>query len=200
MHSGFLILSWGIAVLVLQALSGPLLALAVLACALAAGFLAPTRLRRLVKRVRFLLIAIVVFFAGFTPGEALLVSLPGTSPSREGAVFAMEHAGRLLGVVCCVAILLERLSVNRLVTGLYALLRPFECVGLPAKGLAVRLLLVMRYVESASPRGWRDWLGDDSDAELQAIRLGRERLGMTDVAVAVAVVAGAMLIGLEFAL
>ena len=196
MHSGFLILAWGVAVLFLQALAGPLLALAVLACALAAGFLAPTRARRLIKRVRFLLIAIIVFFAGFTPGEALLVSLPGISPSREGAVFAMEHAGRLLGVVCCVAILLERLSVNRLVTGLYALLRPFEWVGLPAKGLAVRLLLVMRYVESASPRAWRDWLRDDSETELQAIRLGRERLGMMEAGVAVVGIAVLVVLGI----
>lgn len=196
MHSGFLILTWAVAVLVLQALSGPLLALAVLAGALAAGFLAPRRARRLVKRVRFLVIAILVFFAGFTPGEALLPSLPGISPSREGVVFAVEHAGRLLGVVCCVAILLERLSVNRLVTGLYALLRPFECVGLPAKGLAVRLLLVMRYVESASPHGWRDWLRDDSDAEVQAIRLGRERLGMMEAGVAAVGIAALVILGL----
>lgn len=197
MHSGFLILSWGVAVLVLQALSGPPLALAVLACVLGASLFAPTRTRRLLKRVRFLLIAIVVFFAGFTPGDALLVSLPGMSPSREGVVLAMQHAGRLLGVVCCVAILLKRLSINRLVTGLYALLRPFEILGLPARGLAVRLLLVMQYVESASPRSWRDWLDDESEAELQAIVLGRERLGLKEVAVAL--VGIAMLIGLGFA-
>jgi len=196
MHSGFLILSWVVAVLFLQALAGPLLALAVLTCTLAARFLAPARALRLIKRVRFLLIAIVVFFAGFTPGEALLVSLPGISPSREGAIFAMEHAGRLLGVVCCVAILLERLPVNRLVTGLYALLRPFEYVGLPAKGLAVRLLLVMRYVESASPRGWREWLRDDSDTELSAIHLGRERLGLMEAGVAAVGIAALVVLGL----
>ena len=196
MHSGFLILSWAVVVLVLQALSGPALALAVLGCALTAGLLALRRTRRLLKRIRFLLIAIVVFFAGCTPGEALLISLPGISPSREGAVFAMQHAGRLIGVVCCVAILLERLSVNRLVTGLYALLRPLEVVGLPAGGLAVRLLLVMQYVESASPRDWRDWLGDESNSETQAIQLGRERLGMLEAGVAIVGIAVLVALGL----
>ncbi|WP_332672374.1 CbiQ family ECF transporter T component [Aromatoleum sp.] len=182
-------------VLGLQALSGPALALAVLGCALAARILAPSRTRRLLKRVRFLLIAIVVFFAWFTPGEALLVAIPVISPSSEGVMFAMQHAGRLLGVVCCVAILLERLSVSRLVTGLYALLRPFEAVGLPARGLAVRLLLVMQYVESASPRGWRDWLDDESDSELQTIQLGRERLGMMEAGITVVGIAVLVVLG-----
>jgi len=195
MHSGVLILVWVTAVVALQALSGRVLASAVLVCALAAAFLAPARAKRLVKRVRFLVIAIAVFFIGFTPGEALLIDWPGVSPSREGVVFAAQHAGRLLGVVFCVAILLERLSVNRLVTGLYALLRPFELVGLPARGLAVRLLLVMHYVESASPRGWREWLEDDDDPEVQAIRLGRERLGMREAGVALAGIAALVVLG-----
>lgn len=196
MHSGLLILVWVVAVVVLQALSGGALASAVVACALAAAFVAPARSRRLLKRVRFLVIAIAVFFIGFTPGEALLIDWPGISPSREGLVFAAEHAGRLLGVVFCVAILLERLSVSRLVTGLYALLRPFEFVGLPARGLAVRLLLVMHYVESASPRGWREWLEDDDDVELQAIRLGRDRFGMREAGVVLAGIAALVVLGI----
>lgn len=195
MHSGLLILFWAAAVIVLQAFSGRALALAVLVCALAAMFAAPARARRLLKRVRFLVIAIAVFFIGFTPGEALLIDWPEISPSREGVVFAAEHSGRLLGIVFCVAILLERLSVSRLVTGLYALLRPFELVGLPARGLAVRLLLVMHYVESASPRGWRDWLGEDDDSEMRTIQLTRERFGMRDASFVFAAIAVLAVLG-----
>jgi energy-coupling factor transporter transmembrane protein EcfT len=185
MHSGLLILLWAFVVVVLQALSGKSLTAALLVCALGAGFLARDRCRRLLKRVRFLMLAIAIFFIGFTPGEALLSSWPGLSPSREGAVLAAEHAARLLGVVFCVAILIERLPVDRLVSGLYALLRPFELVGVPARGLAVRLLLVMHYVESETARDWKACLEDRDDGAFHVIRIERERLALRDLGIGV---------------
>ena len=64
--------------------------------------------------------------------------------------------------------------------------------------LALRLLLVLRYVE-ASPRGhgrpqWRDWLMVGSDEEEsgaeEVVVLDRERLGVLDASVALGVFGG----------
>lgn len=194
MHTGLLIAIWAAGVALLQLVSGGWLLFAVIACVLAASWVAPERCRRLIRRMRFLLLAIVVFFAGFTPGEALFPGWPGLSPSREGVLLAAQHAGRLVAVVCCVAILLERIPVDRLVSGLYALLRPIEFAGFPASRLAVRLLLVMRYVEAGSPHGWMSWLDEPDGSSDEAIHVRRERFGARDVAASVlCIVAAAVL-------
>ena len=161
MHSGFVIALWMACVVVLQVMSPMVLSVAAGLCALAGWWFAPSRSLKLLRRVRFLILAILALFAGFTPGEALFSALPELSPSREGLMLAAEHVGRLVAVVLCVALLLEGLPVSRLVGGLHALLRPLGWLGLPTERLAVRLMLVLRYVESAPAAAWRDWLEDD---------------------------------------
>ncbi len=194
MHSGLILILWLVAVASVQLLSLSALAVVVPLCLLVAGVSAPARLLRLLRRVRVLLIAIVALFAWFTPGEAFFHGWPRLGPTREGLAFALLHGARLVAVVCAVAVLLERLPLQRLVAGLYALARPLRLIGVPPERLALRLLLVLRYVE-ASPRThgkvqWRDWLrpddgGDPADAGAREIVvLNRERLGVGDVSVA----------------
>ena len=188
MHSGFLVLLWLILAAGLQAVSLAGLSAVLLVSALAAWRWAPRRAARLLRRVRILLAAVCLFFGGFTPGEAVWVDFPTWSPTREGLLLAAEHAGRLTTVVLWVALLLEHLSTERLVGGLYALLRPLAVVGVPAERLAVRLLLVLRYVESAPAGAWRRWLEWPSDAAEDAeerIEIARELLGWREVVVAV---------------
>lgn len=191
MHSGLLLLLWmaGLALLQFLPLGGLFVATGI--CAAAALLLAPRRAWRLLKRVRYLLLAVAVLFAGFTPGEALLVDWPKLSPSREGAMLALEHAARIVAVVLCVALLLERLSADRMVSGIYAILSPFEGRGLPAARVAVRLLLVLRLVEGSAPKRWQDWLEESDEEPNEVIHVGRERLGWRD-AVAVAVFLAAL--------
>ncbi|MBD5800740.1 Energy-coupling factor transporter transmembrane protein EcfT [Azoarcus sp. Aa7] len=160
MHSGLVIALWMACVVVLQVLSPMALAVATGLCAIVGWWFALSRCLKLLRRVRLLIFAILVLFAGFTPGEALLAGLPELSPSREGLMLAAEHVGRLVAVVLCVALLLEGLPASRLVGGLHALLRPLGWLGLPTERLAVRLMLVLRYVESAPAAAWRDWLED----------------------------------------
>lgn len=180
MHAGLLMFVWVVGVGLLQLLTtGPLLA-AVSACLLAAGVLARRRMWRLLRRIRFLLLAIVVLFVGFTPGEALVVDWPHLSPTREGVLLALEHVGRLMAVVSCVAILLERLPPDRLVSGLYTLCRPLRLLRLRPERLAVRLLLVLRYAERSPEGGWRAWLGDDPGGDTAPLHLRRERFGPAD--------------------
>lgn len=189
MHAAVLILIWLIVVASLQMLDGVLLFGAVLAIGVAARLCAHERMRRLLRRVRILLLAILVMFAGFTPGEAVLPELAPFGPSREGLLLAFEHAGRLVAAVFLVALLLQQLPPPRLVGGVHSLLRPFSVFGLQRDRVAVRAMLVLGYVEAAAPRNWRDWLQDRDDEHPAAVVILHERLRVRD-AVALGLVLG----------
>ncbi|WP_231874418.1 energy-coupling factor transporter transmembrane protein EcfT [Azoarcus sp. KH32C] len=186
-----LIASWIAGVAALQFVSPTWLIVSVVAGSLLAFRFAKERSFRLLRRIRFLVLALVIFFAWFTPGESLWAALPVLSPTREGLALAADHLGRLVGVVLCVAGLLEYLSVPRLVGGLYALFHPFERVGLPADRLAVRLMLVLSYVEATPSGGWRSWLEDDTTPlhhkGATSISIVREPLGYGQLTIAVLV-------------
>ena len=193
MHAGLILLLWMLGVASVQFVGAGVLLALLLCCIVAVGVFARARGVRLFRRVRILLFAILLLFAWFTPGEALLVDFPSFSPTREGALLAFLHAARLIVVVGCVALLLERMSADRLVSGLYALCRPASILGLSAQSLALHLLLVLRYVDDArsEERGkagvmqeWKQWLlaGDEVVAP---VTLVRERFGPADAVVLV---------------
>jgi energy-coupling factor transporter transmembrane protein EcfT len=188
MHAGLILFLWVAGVASVQLASGGLLAALVSASLSLVICFARIRGVRLIRRVRVLLLAIFFLFAWFTPGEALVGAYPVLSPTREGLVLALLHAGRLLVVVCWVALLLERLPPDRLVSGLYALCRPGAVLGLSAQRLALRLLLVLRYVDDA--RGgrheWKQWLLA-TDEPVAPVHLVRERLRALDLGVLVLV-------------
>jgi energy-coupling factor transporter transmembrane protein EcfT len=190
MHAASILILWALAVLLVQMSEGWRLAVAVGVSLVLALVVARVNCLRLIKRVTVLLVAILVLFAWFTPGEAMWVDWPRLSPSREGLALALAHGGRLLAVVCWVAILLARMAPDRLVSGLYTLARPGAVFGLSAERVALRLLLVLRYVDRARASGldWRGWLAAP-DADDGAVTLTRERMGIRDLAALAAALA-----------
>ena len=180
MHSGLQVFLWLAVVAGLQFLEVIPLTVALCLSAMLGALHAPRRSMRLLRRVRFIVIAIVILFAGFTPGEALIVDWPQLSPSREGIGLAYEHAARVLTVVLLVSLLLERLPPQRLVGAIHALMRPFGAVGFPADRVAVRTLLVLRFVEAENPPRWQEWISDDSNDLHEAIAVGGESFGVVD--------------------
>jgi energy-coupling factor transporter transmembrane protein EcfT len=188
MHAGTILLLWTAAALLVQMTEGWRLAVLSAAALAAALVSARQHCARLLMRIRVLLLAILVLFAWFTPGEAIFMDWPRLSPSREGLLLALAHAGRLLALVCWVAVLLARMPPDRLVSGLYTLARPCCAFGLSAERLALRLLLVLRYADSARENGhdWRSWLSTsdegDSKSSGEIVHLVRERPGAADAA------------------
>lgn len=181
MHAGLILFLWGCGVASVQLLDGHALLLLTVAALLLALVAARVRIGRLIRRVRVLFLAIILLFAWFTPGEALLVAWPSLSPTREGVGLALTHGARLLVVMCCVAMLLQHLPTDRLVSGLHALFRPLRFSGLPTERLALRLMLVLRYVDDArgGRHDWRTWLMEEG--ELQApVHLSHEYMGWRD--------------------
>ena len=143
--------------------------------------LARQRSLRLVRRARFLLIVLVVLFAFFTPGEALLSALGQAGPTREGLALAASHGVRLLSVLILVALLLETTDERTLVSGLMSLAAPLGVFGFPVERLALRVLLVMAYVERPPEGGWKALLDGHADMPSgPGLRVRRQPLAVSD--------------------
>lgn len=133
------------------------------------------------RRARFLLIVLVVLFAFFTPGEALVSVLGQAGPTREGLALAASHGVRLLAVLILVALLLKTTDERTLVSGLMSLAAPLAVCGFPVERLALRVLLVMAYVERPPEGGWKALLDGHADVPRgQLLRVRRQPLAVSD--------------------
>ncbi|MEZ5613999.1 MAG: hypothetical protein R3E35_02150 [Rhodocyclaceae bacterium] len=185
LHPTVRLIAWGVLAALVQwlPLSGLLLACA---AALSAGaWLAPRRMGLLLRRTRWLILSLVLLFALATPGVYLLPSLGVMGPTAEGLRLGLEHLLRLLFVLASLAVLLERTGAEGLVAGLHGLMRPLSWLGLDRGRVALRLMLVMHYVEQAPPGlHWREWLlGNVVEGESPRLRLQAAGLGAADFAV-----------------
>lgn len=163
LHPATRLVGWMALIVFVQLARGPLLwgfGLVVVTLGL---LFARQRSLRLVRRARFLLIVLVVLFVFFTPGEALLSVLGQAGPTREGLALAASHGVRLLSVLILVALLLETTDERTLVSGLMSLAAPLGMFGFPAERLALRVLLVMAYVERPPEGGWKALLAGHAD-------------------------------------
>lgn len=173
-----------------QMLHGLVLAMAVLAAASSAGFMARRRFFSLLRRTRILLLSIALLFACGTPGMAWWPELGVLAPTREGVALALEHGARLIWVLAWLAWLLEFTPPDDLVAGVYGLLKPFAAARLRQKA-ALRLLLVLQYVEAerqTAPGPRRPWLDglnwlDRDEPEATRLRLELRPLAAADALV-----------------
>lgn len=120
---------------------------------------------QVVRRLRWVFLAVLILFSWQAPGRLLLPVLGNWSPSVDGVMLAAEHAGRLLVMVSVIAVLLARLDRAAWVSSLQALLQPLEVFGLSPQRFAVRLALVLSY---CSTRGldWRACLHEARSASV----------------------------------
>lgn len=172
---------WILVVISVQSLSGiPLAACLILSFAFALRG-PQNSLVKLLRRSRFLFLALFVLFAFFSPGTALFADFPSISPTLEGLELALIHLARLASVIALVAVLLCRLPPSRLVSGMVTLLRPMRGVGLSPERLAVRLSLVLELAQAPSEGGWRAWLHPAGEILLPSVRIERKPLGRDDL-------------------
>jgi len=190
-HPATRLIVWGALVVLVQSARGPLLWGFGLFIGAVAIMFASRRAWVLVRRIRYLLLALLVLFGFFTPGEAVLPALGQAGPSVEGLALALTHAWRLLAVVLLVAILLEFSNEALLVSGIATLARPLIFLGVCSERLAVRLLLVFRYAEASPPGGWRALLVARSHLSDEVLVLQRVAMAWWDwVAVGTVIMLG----------
>ncbi len=147
---------------------------------------------KLLRRSRWLLISLILVYAFVTPGVAAIAVLGAYSPSREGLLSGGLQALRLLALLATLALLLATTSRDRILAGLYFLLRPFILIGVDADRVAARIWLTLHYAEKTGHTGsrhsgeWRERLRaalHGSGHEMDNIKLEIGRLSRPDYAV-----------------
>lgn len=178
-NSSVLLLSWMVALLLLIALPWKSLLAACVSVSLLAVLIAPAVFRRLLRRSRWLLLAVLLMFGWMTPGMPVSW-LPGAT--LDGLQQAMEQFSRLVISIAMVAMLLSRLDTVSLLTACHGLLRPLRLFGVDVDRLVLRLALTLHQLDKRN----------SSTETPTVIYLARKRVRLPDVLLlgVVAVVAG----------
>lgn len=123
---------------------------------------------KLLKRAKWLLIAMIVIYALTTPGEYIKSCSLALAPTYEGLYHGFEQAIRLLIMLAGLAILNAITTREELIAGFYMILKPLKYFKLAPERFAARLWLTLYYVEHHA---------ENSGANIQTTLLERmERL------------------------
>lgn len=114
------------------------------------SFIGLNEFLKLLKRVRYILLFLMLVYAFNTPGEYLSNWHFSMAPTYEGINAALEQALRLSMILAGLAFLLITTNRNQMIAGLYSLAQPFRLLGLDPVRFAVRLWLTLYYVEHGS--------------------------------------------------
>ncbi len=106
---------------------------------------------RILKRLRWLIITMLLVYAFNTPGEYISFGSNTPwfiAPTYEGMQAGVSQVLRLSVVVMALALLLNRTNRDALIGSLYSLFKPLSCFGLDPERFSVRLWLTLHYVEN----------------------------------------------------
>lgn len=183
-HPATRLMAWLLLLLAVQCLSGSALAGAFLLFPLF-GTGALRRGGQLIWRTRWLLLSLLVIFPWGIAGQPLWDG--AAAPTYEGVHEALTHLGRLLLVLLAVAAFLETMPLADLLAATHLLLKPLRRFGLDPERGVVRLMLVLRYVETLPrPRDWRSLLDAPRLAESELLEVEHQAVRWTDYALALA--------------
>jgi energy-coupling factor transporter transmembrane protein EcfT len=190
-HPATRLIAWLALLIAVQCLSGAVLLAACLFAPLA-GARVMRRGGRLVWRTRWLLLSLLLVFAWGVAGEPLWSG--SLAPTREGVDEALKHLGRLVLVLVSVAAFLEFMPLAELLAATHALLAPLRRLGVDADRGVVRLMLVLRYVETLPrPRDWKSLLDIPETAACETIEIEHQALRWLDGCVMAGLLGGLVL-------
>ena len=109
------------------------------------GFPAPGVLLRMVLRLRWLLLAILLVYGWWTPGISLFPAIGSWSPTIAGLVVGLLRILSLVLIVAAVHLLLQVTSRSELLPAIMQLIRPVTTQA-GRERLAVRILLSVEAV------------------------------------------------------
>ena len=141
-------------------------------------------------RARWLLVSLLVILSWGVAGEPLWQG--ALAPTIEGLREALTHFGRLLLVLFIVAAFLEAMPLPELLAATHVLLRPLRHLGVDPERGVVRLMLVLRYVETLPrPRDWRVLLKAPAPVVSERVEIDCQALRWSDGLIGVGLVAAA---------
>ena len=188
-HPTTRLLVWLALLVGVQALSGVALAAAFALLPLA-GRRGLQRGALLAWRARWLLVSLLVILSWGVAGEPLWQG--ALAPTIEGLREALTHFGRLLLVLFIVAAFLEAMPLPELLAATHVLLGPLRHLGVDPERGVVRLMLVLRYVETLPrPRDWRVLLKAPAPVVSERVEIDCQALRWTDGAIGVLLVTAA---------
>lgn len=107
--------------------------------------------RRMLRRLRWFFVSLLVLYFWFTPGEPVFsvdAQWSGWLPTREGVAEGGIRIAALIVIVLAVNVLVIATSREQLLTGLLWLASPLESLGANRERFALRITLVL----GAAPR------------------------------------------------
>ncbi|MBK8162623.1 MAG: hypothetical protein IPK65_05600 [Gammaproteobacteria bacterium] len=106
---------------------------------------------RMVSRLRWFLLSILIVYGWFTPGQPLLgaesARFADLWPSREGMEAGLLRAALLMAIVAGANLLLRTTSREQLLLAVYSMARPLALCGVSRERLAVRMVLVIEALD-----------------------------------------------------
>ena len=185
-HPATRLIAWLMLLVAVQSLSGVLLAGLFLVFPLF-GARVLRRGGQLIWRTRWLLLSLLVVFSWGIAGQPLWNGVG--APTQEGVLEALIHLGRLLLVLMAVATFLETMPLQDLLAATHVLLKPMRGIGLDPDRGVVRLMLVLRYVETLPrPRDWRSLLDAPTLNVSEQVEVNHQPLRWSDYALTLALV------------
>ena len=145
LHPANRLLAWSAWVIYLSGVSYSILAVLTAVLVVAAAWIAPQAFWRSMRRMRWLLCALVVIFAWNTPGVYVMSSW--YAPSIEGLSAGIKQALYLIGVIASLQMTLHKMDQALLLSACYQLTRPFTWIGVDNTSFAIRLGLTLHYAE-----------------------------------------------------
>ena len=126
---------------------------------------------RIIRRMRWLFLSILVVYLWFTPGKPLVSSVHPMMPTVEGMQMGLLRVFSLILIVLAVNYFVSAIARNKLVEAIMWLLYPINWFGIDHKQIALRIALVLeliprvqhivldmkqQYVENISSNGLKD--------------------------------------------
>lgn len=143
---------------------------------------------QIIWRTRWLLLSLLVIFPWGIAGQPLWTG--AGAPTQEGVLEALTHFGRLLLVLMAVAGFLETMPLPDLLAATHVLLKPLRRFGLDPDRGVVRLMLVLRYVETLPrPRDWRNLLDTPTSSASERVEVNHHPLRYSDYGLTLALAA-----------
>ena len=110
-----------------------------------AGSPSPATFLLMVKRLRWLLLAILLVYGWWTPGDSLWPGAASLSPTIDGLYLGLLRVMALLAIVAAVHLLLQSTPREELLPAIMQLIRPL-CTHRMRERIAVRTLLSIEAV------------------------------------------------------
>jgi len=101
---------------------------------------------RILKRMRWFFLSILIVYLWFTPGEPIITTTASYIPTLEGLKTGLLRVLSLVLIIFAVNYFISSIARNRLVEAIVWLLYPLKWIGIDNRQLALRIALTLELI------------------------------------------------------